>query len=391
MQGTSNLAIATRTMMDKSWKKVVSFKSPLLTRLLERKQFTAGTQFEQIMQMDDYATLAQEYGPNDPTTGGRKDIMAKAKWNVAFIRTPLEKTIDEEIMNAPKGDHQLINLAKIHSKLGLSATKQKILHRIFSCAADAEIDEDHTYVQGIPSALLSRYAYENHPNKDNIVLTDDLLKMLDYYGRLNRTEDRNRMWRSADDENIFTEYNLSKSLFDEWIDYVTEFGDASNEDLLILMAPKLWTRTKRLIEASGSYALKGTVEKQGFDSMEYNNVEIAKDMPLGNMTSSGYSSKLHKLIQMKSRAGTPQGLAGPLTVPGTNGNNYMFILNLNTWNIRYWENKNEQITDGAFEVQDFFDQSKVKGGTEQWLAHIKFRGNVTCEAPCLNLMRGNVY
>ncbi len=390
-QGESNLAIATREALEKSWKAQLAMKNGLYTRLLERTQFTAGLKFEQINQMDDYYALAQEYGPNTPTVGGRKDFLAKAGWNVAFIRVPIETKIDEKIKNKPKGDHQLINLAGLHSRMALDALKKKLIARTYSCAGDREWDEGHTNVQGLCSALLSPRAIARHP--DNPAVSRDTEHNLYYYGGLDRGIDRNRMWLSADDENIFSEVVLNKTILDEWIDACNENSETSNGDLVIIVGYKLFNGLKRILEMSQIQTVTGSekVINQGFDRMIYNDVEIIKDPYLSHMTKWGLDSKNRNDNSIKDSNGRAQGLCGELTVDGTNGDNFLFILNLKTWRIRYWADPDaQQSSEGPFEVTDFFDQSQVKGGVEEDLAHVKFRGNFTCESPVNNMMRANV-
>ena len=396
-QGDSNLALATREALELSWKHQLALKNGFYTKLLERSQFTAGLRFEQIKQMDDYYALAQEYGPKTPTVGGRKDFLAKAGWNVAFIRVPIETTIDEKIMNKPKGDHQLLELAGVHSKMALDALKKKIVARTYSCAGDKEYDESHSTVQGILSALVSPRAFTaaKHPNYDtiNATLSDNARTNINVYGGLDRSLERNRMWLSADDDNIFEEVTLSKSLLDEWIDACNDYSEDSNEDLVIVVGYALFNELKRILEISQVQNITGSESKvsQGFQQMEYNDVQIIKDPYLSRMTKWGLNSKVRDDTSIVDQDGNPQGLAGELTVDGTNGDNYLFILNLNTWHIRYWADPDaKQSNEGPFEVTDFFDQSQVKGGVEEDLAHVKFRGTLQCDAPALNLARANV-
>lgn len=370
----SNLTQATREMMDKTWRSAVSYGSPLLTRLLERKQvIPGGLYYEQIYESANMKSLVQEYGPNTPLTGGSKEIMAKPKWYVAFLQCPVEESVDERIMNAPKTDAQLIRIRDKIAQGAVKAIKYKMLDRIYSCAVDNEIDSQHTYLQGLPSAL---FPCEASPTAASTA---------QYYGGIARTTTTNAEWRAADDTNWDTAYAINKTNLDTWLDAAMEYDEEAGQ-YLVLMGTTLYNRLKSQFEAQNVYTPKANKAKQGFDSMEYNGVEIAKDRYLDRML---YTTTLHNTAKhyagQTSTATTNSGLTGLSTYAGTQ---YVFVLNLDTWHLRYYEDAEGGT--GPFEMTEFFQQDQVEGGVEKSLARVKWKGNLTCDMPNRNLMRANV-
>lgn len=349
----SNLSVATRTFVEKVWKSHIAYGMPLLTRLLERGQiFPGGTQFEQVAETADMESLVQYYGPNDPLVGGSKELLEKPKWSRAYATLPILKTIDEEIMNAPAGDAQLVAIAKNYAKTGLRSLKQSLNKHFYGNAGDAEIDSLHTLPQGLCSAL----------KEDNT------------YGGLTRTGSTVNEWfQSADYAAWDTAASMNKASLWNWLDSIMEFVEGPG-DVLIIMGPTLYQRLKGQMEAFHSYEPEGNAASQGFDSMRIDGYEIAKDW------------RLDRLVEtdIKGRDGTTNiGLAG---VGSTVGSTFVFVLNLNTINFRYASIGGG----GPFSMSDFFLQDQVEGGSEKWLARLKFKGNLMVEQPNANLLRSNI-
>jgi hypothetical protein len=295
--------------------------------------------------------LVQTYGPNDGLDGGSVEIMDKPHWHACYMQIPVEESVDERVMNAPKGDAQLVALRDKIVKNALKSFKWKMNKYMYGSAGDNTIDSTHTNLQGLCSALKEDQAY----------------------GSLTRTgSTTNGWWQSADEAAWDTAAAINKTNLDEWLDLVMEYAD-SPQDLLVIMGPTLWRRLKAQFEASHTYTPMATVAKQGFQSMEYNGVEIAKDWSLDRMTETSVTDY----------AGTSVGLDGVSSAVGTS---FVFVLDLSTWHLRYYQDSDG----GPFEMSDFFAQDKLIGGVEKKLARIKWKGQLTCDAPNRNLLRSNI-
>jgi len=354
----SNLEEATREYVDLRWKSAVSYGMPLLTRMLEREQmWPGGLKYQQVVENADQEILVQEYGPNDGLTGGSVDLFDKPEWLAAYLQIPVEIDVDERVMNLPKTDAQLINIRDKVGENALRSLKQWMNKRIYGSANDSEIDSRHTYLQGIVSALL----------KDRT------------YGTITRTSasNTNNFWQAADYDEESTAAVINKTNLDNWIDSVVEYAD-SPQDLLIIMGPTLWNRLKAIMDAQNAWEVKGQMATQGFTSMTYNGVEIAKDHTLDRMTSRGYTGG-----RTNHKDGTGAGLDGSGSYTG---DQFVFVLDLSTWHLRYFQDEET----GPFEMTDFFQQDKIIGGKEMKMARFKWKGNLTCDLPNRNLMRTNV-
>jgi len=358
----TNLTVATRTFYDLTWKSQITYGMPILRRLLERKRMRmGGIWVSNINETADSETLVQEYGPEDGLDAGSKTIMGTSKWNIAFMQCPIEESIDEEIMNRPEGDTQLV---KIRDKVTASTQrgmKIRMAKRIWGCASDTEIDDKHTLLQGIPSALYNAT-----------------------YGGVARTTTSNSYWMSADAGasciNIETAVSISKRQIWEWIDSVKYYHEGP-ESLLIVMGSTLFRSLKAEMEASNSYRPGKGIAKQGFRNMYLDDYEIAEDPFLDTLTEDSCSLKDGAdgcLIGEQSAAYTGAGVVA--------------LIHLDSWVFRYVKasNSSGKTEDPMFTVTDYFDQSVLPAGKEKQLARVKGKFNLECHQPNANLLRVNV-
>ncbi len=376
----SNLTQATRELIDKTWRSAVTYGSPLLTRLLEMDHLVpGGIRYEQLYESATMKSLVQEHGPNDPLVGGSKDIVEKPHWHAAFLQVPVEESVDERVMNAPASDAQLVKLRDKIAKGAVQGLKYKMLDRFYGCAVDNEKDALHTFIQGLPSALIQvgATAYDGSN-----------------YGGISRTTSTNTEWASADNTANGTAASINKSNMDTWLDAAQEF-DEDEGTYLILMGTTLYNTLKAQFEAQHTYEPKALRAKQGFESMTYAGVEIAKDRYLDRMLE---TTVLHNGAKAGPEGGyvaapkaTYAGLIGNTlwNVESTTatGPEMVFVLNLNTWHLQYYQDP-----DGTspFGMTEFFEQDKLIGGIEKKLSRVKWKGNLTCSMPNRNVMRAQV-
>jgi len=362
----TNLTVATRTLYDLTWKSQITYGMPILRRLLERKRMRmGGIWVSNINETADSESLVQEYGPEDGLDAGSKTIMGTSKWNIAFMQCPIEETIDEEIMNRPEGDTQLV---KIRDKVTASTQrgmKIRMAKRIWGCASDTEIDDKHTLLQGIPSALYN-----------------------DTYGGVARTTSSNAYWMSADagasKVNITTAVSISKRQIWEWIDSVKYYHEGPGS-LLIVMGSTLFRSLKAEMEASNSYKPQGNADalaaKQGFRSIYIDGYEVAEDPFLDTLEEDSCSLK----------SGADGCIIGEQSEAYT-GASTIALIHLDSWVFRYVKasNSSGNTADPMFTVTDYFDQSVLPAGKEKKLARVKGKFNLECHQPNANLLRVNV-
>lgn len=360
---------------------------PFFYRLLERQQFIAGgIEYKQIYQAADFDSLVQEYGPNDGLTGGSKKLLKTPKWMVSKMQCPVEIDDDIEIMNANPSETQIVDLGQKYGMAAIQAIKIRAAQRLYGCATDTEKSERHTLCQGLGSALFPPTAAASAGST---------------YAGIARTTSAHLEWSAADYANTYTAYAINQYNLDVWLDSVATYNE-NPTDMLILMGPTLYNQLKLEFRTLGVYVGKAQIGKQGFESMEYNGVEIAKDPMLDRMTSTGLKGVagtsngyiLHQASVTAEGASTSAGLLGDATYNGSaayTGTSFVFVLDLNTWHVQYRKKTNSDGKEEApFELGDFFDQSKVIGGKETKMARAKWKGNITCDAPNRNMVRANV-
>lgn len=365
-----NLTELTREHINRTFTTAIRrTKSPVLIELIRRKQIIpGGTVFKGITEKADYASLHQFHGPDTPLDGGSKEIHAKPQWNVAFGQIPHEMGVDTRIMNLPKGDHQLQDVAVRDGDNIIYSVGKILAQLVYSSMEDSEEDATHTRMQGLISALIENRTYAG----------------------ITRSGATNEYWQSADYANWDTAVTISKANISDWLDAVLEFAD-NPQDIMIVLGTTLFNSLKREFEASGIYDNDGVdMAKQGFSSMMYEGYKIVKDFWLERQTATTFTHG--------PNAGTPGANAGMDGSGSYTGAQAAFVLDMSTWNLRYWPT-NEDTSDaqtqtdewaGYIEVTQPFDQSKIIGGVEKTLRRFKYKMNLTCDLPNRNLYRANV-
>jgi len=269
-------------------------------------------------------------------------------------------------MNDKASDAQLVNIAETKAKAALSGIKKQMAKYIYSCVGDVEIDASHTKLQGLVSALMEDTTYAGIARTSSATVYPE--------------------WQAADEDNWDTAYAINKGNLNNWLDAVSEYDDEDGT-YMVIMGPTLWNALASQFESQNIYEPNKNSAKQGFDSMWFNNVEIVKDKLLDRMaqaTTKHYSSVYGGAYVHSDHANSLNaGLSG---VDSTVGTSYVFILNLDTWHFRYYQDGDQ----GPFEMTDFVRQSQMENGTDTDLARMMWKGQLTCDMPNRNMMRANV-
>jgi len=364
-----NLTELTRENVDRTFlSSIRRTKSPILIKLVQRKQFLpGGTVFQQINEIADYASLHQFHGANTPLVGGTKEIHDKPEWKVAFGQIPDEEFVNERIMNRGKGDHQLQSIAERDASNIVYSVGKILAQLVYSSMEDTEEGARNTRVQGVFSALVENGTYATIVRSGSTT---------------------NEWWQSADYANWDTAYQITKNNISTWMNFVAEFAD-DPQDLMVVLGTTLYDALQSEFEASNTYIQKGTLASQGFESMEYKGIEIAKDYWLEQMLPGTFTHG--------PNAGTPGADAGLSGTSGETGAKIALVLDMSTWHVQYWPATDpgdaQTMTDdwaGYIEVTEPFDQSKIIGGVEKWVRRFKYKLALTCDNPNRNLLRANV-
>jgi len=146
--------------------------------------------------------------------------------------------------------------------------------------------------------------------------------------------------------------------------------ETDNQDLITIVGGVLWLALIEEAEARGiPYKIepdrlngRGGKTTQGFHEMILDGRRVVKDpfLKTGNNTAMGETAASAGALERR-----------------------LYCLNLKDWDMFIHPKAN-------FKLTEFFDQSKLAGGSDFRLARIKFAGNLVCWNPARNLYLSNI-
>ncbi len=349
----------TRDLHDKSWLSEYMRKNPITAMLLARKnlRFTGGKKYTKSVDTDSHESLVQDYNVNDILTHGVKDTTTEAKFEKKKFQCPIQIDVDEELENSrqtPDGT-QKQNLAKFRVRKANEAVRFHLRDKIYRGSADDSIakaaTDSNKYWQGLAAAL-----------------TVDST-----YGTITRTysagtkADTGFFWQpmggtvtsSVQETALVIGIHVLRTLLEPLDDL-----ESDNLDLVSICGGVLWLSLQAEAEVRAMpYTIeKQRITKQGFTEMVLDNRRIIKDpfLKAANNTIMGETSASARALERR-----------------------YYTINLRDWDMFIDPKRN-------FKMTDFFDQSKIAGGTDFQLARIKAAGNLVCWHPQAQLYRENV-
>jgi hypothetical protein len=328
-----DLNLATRELFLRSLHNQVFMKTPFVEELQRRRQIThsAGKYVEELVDTDEIDDLMQEYTPESPLTDEKKTTLAKPRFTWKYAQLPLRYGVEEELENVHGGKEvQLLNLANHLVKKGHRATKLWLMKKVFNTGSDTPVLDSAVGPQSLVSAL-------NHDTT---------------YGTLSRSFSggTNDYWQGAEPSGLGsvvtsstqdTAANLTLGNLRKWINETdVAHHMEGTDDLMILMCPTLWNKLAAQMEGRLQYK-SGNKQSQGIRSMIFDGHEV---------------------------------VSVPYLQTSANMKTWVFILNLQYWELRIHSLRN-------FKMQDFKWQGDVSNGYDYWLARIMFQGNLVCWKP----------
>jgi len=348
----------TRDMHDKSWMVEYMAKNPITAMLLERKslQFKGGKQYYREVDTDTHESLVQDYNTNDTLTHGVKNTTKRLTFIRKKFQCPVQIDVDEELENAeqtPDGT-QLHNMAKFRVRKANEACRVHLRKKIYMSANSggaAAPSDSNKYVQSLNSALEVDATYGQQTRTYSAGTKSDV-----------------GFWCQPMGGTVSPATQIaSQTISIAWLRTVQEpleDIESDNIDIISICGGVLWLSLQAEAEARNTpYKLVGQrVAKQGFTEMILDDRRIIKDPFL----KSAYNSDM----------GETTGSSGALE-------RRFYSTNMKDWDFFIHPKRN-------FKMSEFFDQSKVMGGTDSMLARIKFAGNLVCFKPGPNMYYENV-
>ena len=353
----------TRDMHDATWEVEYMKKNPVTALMLERKtlQFKGGKQYYRELDYDDMEDIVQDYSVNEPLTNSVKDTTSRATFIRKKFQAPIQIDEDEELQNSEQTSDgtQLHKLAAHRVKKVQEATRfhiRKLMYRATGVTGAAT--DSNKYMQGLNNALTPDHTYGQITRTKSTSIADWWQPAANQYDATGG---------STGDQNGENTIGISwlRGILEPMEDLETD-----NVDLIAIVGGVLWLALIEEAEARGvPYKIepdrlnkRGGKTTQGFSEMIIDGRRVVKDpfLKTANNTAMGETT----------------GSAGDLS-------KRMYCLNLKTWDMFIHPKRN-------FKLTEFFDQSKLAGGSDFSLARIKFGGNLVCWKPAVNLYLSNV-
>jgi len=340
----SDLSEATRELFVRSLKNQVFIKMPFYEELERRGKitFTGGKYIERLVDYAETDSTAQTYSTNTALTNQPTDTLKKPRFTWKKMQVPSEYDCDIEIQNVNAGnEEQLLDLSKYLADKAHRAARLKMMRMAFNSGSNTGVADGATDFQSLVSAL------------DHDVT----------YGTLSRSWSggTNDWWQGADpsalDINVssstqgdafpFTAANLRKWIGETTIAHYME----SEDDLSIFVCPSLWNKLAAELEAKVQYKPVGSQNvRQGVRKMEFDGHQVVS-------------------VPELQRSSTMQ--------------KWVFILNMNCWELRLSTARN-------FKMTDYEWQGKYANGYDYYLARILVAGNTVCWQPNSSMWLSNV-
>ncbi len=347
----------TRDMHDKTWLVEYMHKNPITALLLARKdlKFKGGKKYTRKADTDTHEDLVQDYSVNDTLTHGVKDTTKEVSFRRKKMQCPIQIDVDEELENAKQtaDGTQLHNMAKFRVGKANEAVRVHIRKKFYMSVARAGTtapSDTNKYVQSLNSALEVDTTYGGVTRTYSAGTKADAGFWFQPMGGVIQTATG------------VTAQRLTKTIGIHWLRTVQEpleDLESDNTDLVTIIGGVLWLSLQAEAEARNApYKLiNARVAKQGFTEMVLDERRILKDPFLKAANN--------------SIMGETTGSYGDLAMR-------LYGLNLKDWDVFIHPDRN-------FKMGEFFDQSKIMGGTDSKLARIKASLNLCCWNPAANM------
>jgi hypothetical protein len=344
----TNLYNLTRDLIEKSLTNEVYLRTGFLDELNKRKRITVGGRSLQFPVIKDtMESLAQAYTMKEPLTSTQKSITEIASWGWKYVQLPIEYDGDVEVQNLnAASEEKIYDIGEMLAQQALYGINLKMQSMMFAggAAPSAAYGDSGKNFQSIPNAL-------NHDET---------------YGGLTRTLANasagvNDWFQSADPAaGAWFGSTLTASAQDtattmtianlrQWTIKVQRFMKAKG-DVMWVMCPTLFNKLKAECQAQMTYQGATDTAKVGFNKMYIDGMQIVDaDYLEGNATT----------------------------------DNWVFGLNLETWELHYNKARN-------FKMTPFKWQGENINGTDMYLSRLLLAGNLICKQPNANIFLSNV-
>jgi hypothetical protein len=342
---TADLTKATRELFERTVVDQVMYGIPVIERLQRQNQvtFDGGLDIRKLVDTETRDDQVQEYTVNEVLVDSKKTTLEKPVFKWKYAQMPLRYDADEYTENILTSDSeiQLLNLAEHLVRTGQRDFRRYFETVIFNKGTDTPATDNGKVFQSFVSAL-------DHDNT---------------YGGISRniSAGTNDWWQGSDPEDLTinisssnqdTAYNMTVANIRQWVAEtdVSHYMEKPTE-LTIAMAPTNFNKLRAEMESKLIY-----------------------DAPSNDMVSQGFNKmKLdgHEIVSV------------PYLQRSSNTKTWVFVLNMNYWELRIHTARN-------FKMTDFVWQGQNSNGYDFYLSRILVKGNLLCWKPNSSLWLSNV-
>lgn len=339
----SDLSNTTRELFVRSLVDQVFYKMPFLEELQRRRQitFTGGKYIERLVDTDEIDDQGQDYTENEPLEDSKTDTLEKPRFYWKNAQLPLRYGVEEECQNLDAADDiQLLDLGTHLTKKGHKGVRIRLNKQLFN-------EGSATPVTDSGKKFLSLVAALNHDTA---------------YGGMSRSfsSDQNDWWQGSDPAGLLESISSSSqdmqanlTLFNlrKWINETNIAHNMETEDdLYVMMCPMLWDKLAAEMESRVGGYKPHDHQRQGIRKLDLDG---------------------HQIVSV------------PYLQKSAVTKKWLFILNMQDWELRIHKKRN-------FRLTDFKWQGDRTRGYDYWLARILYRGNFVCWKPNGSMWLSNV-
>ncbi len=349
---TNDLNLATRELFIRTKKSQIFMQTPVLEALERRSKITirGGKYIERLVDTAEMDDLGQSYIATTALTDEKKEMLNKPRFYWKNFQIPLRYDLDEYADNISGGnDTQLLDLAQFLVEKGQRASRlylQKMIYNVnpmTGAGSETGVADNSIFFNSLLSALDHDVTTYGTVTRALNSATTSWWMSPDPTGRADKV--------SSSTQN--TAVNISVANLRKWFVPILQYADTTR-DLYVVMCPTLWNKVRAELEARGTVSLDKDRLSYGIQAFDLDGATIVSDPYLEH----GYGT-----------ANTTE--------------NWVFILNLNDWELRIHTKRD-------FLKTDFVWQGDRSNGFDGWLARIMTRGNFMCWKPNGSMWLQNV-
>jgi len=331
----TDLNVLTRDFLQKTIKKQVFLRGPLVTRMMLDGRMTQKGGIKKTITVKDVqgTSEVQTYLPTDTLTSATVNRRNFARFDLQYMQTPIRWTIEERVKNINADNSaKVADLLAAKVEDAWDATFDKMQEMIYD--PNTTEGATNTKVLSLQTALTHDRTYGALPRS---------------------TTATNEWWQGRSPNGSYTDQATAAAPtipnFRAWRDISDRYNDRPASSKIVVCGDTMYREWLAAAESRHINTSKpGPTASYGHESVIIDGVEFIKDKYLGADS---------------TRA------------------KYFFYLDTSTWHYEVDKDRN-------FKMEDAFWQPNIDGGSDFWLQRIIVAHRFYCDQPNANMYLSNV-